>query len=402
MQKFKQWVLSGDFLFNRKLALILWFGLSLLAIVTHGRSINNYIIFKHVYWHIIEGKNLYLFYPREYGDVNLYGPVFSLLIAPFALLPDWLGSSLWVMFNASFLLFAIWQLPIQPKWKIFVILLCSHEMMNDAAWYQSNPFIAGCIILGFVYTHRGKDFWALFFILLTTFIKIYGVVGFAFFLFSKHKGKYIVFTIIWALIFFILPLTITNWDFLIQCYHDWAAALTEKAAKNIRTDISNDFQDISVMGMIRRIFHYPQLKNIFIYIPAVILFASQYWHIKYYKDLRYRLYLLCSVMIFTVIFSTGSESPTYIIAFPAMCIWFLMQNPSPKWNLFFIFVVILTTFSYSDLLTPYVRIHIVRPYSLKALPGFITWLILVYQIATAQFLKLDLNRNRIMNNFANK
>ena len=268
-------------------------------------------------------------------------------------------------------------------------------MMTNSGYYQSNAFIAGCIIFGFVYINKGNDLLALFFILLATFVKVYGIVGLAFFFFSKNKRAFVCFGLMWALVFFFSPLIITGWHFLIVSYSDWMTALIAKSEKNIDTNGHNFFQDISVMGMVRRIFHIPQLNNLFIYIPAGLLFATQFFQIKYFTDLRYRLYLLCSVLIFTVIFSSGAESPTYIIAFPAMCLWFLMQTPSSKLNAFFIFVVILTTLSYSDILTPYFRRYIARPYSLKALPGFITWLILIYQIATAQFLKIDLSRIRV-------
>ena len=154
-------------------------------------------------------------------------------------------------------------------------------------------------------------------------------------------------------------------------------------------DIQNDFQDISVLGMIRRIFHYQALKNYYVTVPAILLFASQYLSFNHFRDMRYRLYLLCSVLITTVIFTTSAESPTYIIAFPAVCIWYVLQ-PSSKWTTaFFVFALLLTSFSYSDIFTPYVREHFVRPYSLKAFPCFIMWLILLVQTGQRQFLKID-------------
>ena len=39
-------------------------------------------------------------------------------------------------------------------------------------------------------------------------------------------------------------------SFVVQSYKDWYDALTFKAAKNVRLDIHNDYQDISVMGMV--------------------------------------------------------------------------------------------------------------------------------------------------------
>ena len=287
-------------------------------------------------------------------------------------------------------MFAIWKLPLTNKWKTAILVLSSHEMMNHAGYFQSNALVASCILLGFVYTCNGKDKWALFFILLATFMKIYGIVGFAFFFFSKNKGKYILWTVIWSFVFAALPLLITTYDFLCQSYVDWLHALQFKAEKNVV--IINNSQDISVMGMIRRIFKYPSFNSLWITVPAAFLILTQFIRIKDFGDTRYRLYLLCSVMIATVIFSTGSETPTYIIAFPAVCIWYVMQKHTKLINSIFIFALILTSFSHSDLLTPYFRNHIARPYSLKALPCFVVWLILFFQIMMRQYKNIPTDR----------
>ncbi len=387
-----KWLLSGRFLHDKKLSIIVWFGLALIAVLLdflHG-MINNYLIFKQVYFHTLQHVNLYLEYPDQYKDVNLYGPLFSVLIAPFALLPDWLGIICWGMFNTAVLYFAIRKLPIQEKWQNAILILSAHEMMTAASWLQSNPLIIACIILGFVYIHLGKEMWALFFILIAAFIKLYGVVGFAFFFFSRDKINFIKWAIIWFAVFLIAPIVFAPLSFIFQSYQDWYISLTEKAAKNVRLDINNDYQDISVMGMVRRIFKVPDFKNIIITIPAVIIFGLQYLRYQYFSDLRYRLYLLCSVLIMTVIFTTSAESPTYIIAFPAVCLWFVIQPPSKWVNAIFVFALLFTSFSYSDIFTPYVRDHIIRPYSLKALPCFIVWLIIAWQMFTKQFLLVDL------------
>jgi hypothetical protein len=390
----KRWIVSGDFLFDKPLAVALWFGLSLIAVLQESLrdKINNYIIFKHVYIHTLQQTNLYLEYPMHHADVNLYGPVFSLVIAPFTFLPDHIGVIAWELFNAAALFFAITQLPIVSKWKNAVLVLSAHEMMNASSWLQSNALIAACIILGFVFIQKEKDYAALFFILLATFIKLYGIVGFSFFFFSKNKWKFIGWSIIWSAIFFTLPMIISSKNFIIQSYFDWFAGLQHKAYKNVRLDINNDYQDISVMGMVRRIFNIPQFKNYFITIPAVIIFALQYIRFEHFKDVRFRLYLLCSVLITTVIFTTSAESPTYIIAFPAACIWYVLQEHNKTTNAFFIFVLLMTSFSYSDIFTPYFRDHIVRPYSLKALPCFILWIVIAKQIFSKQFLTLTTER----------
>jgi len=392
--KTKNWIFSGQFLYNRQLAIVLWFGLPLIAVLIEviNHRLNNFIIFRHVYIHTLQQVNLYLEYPQQYADVNLYGPFFSVAIAAFAVLPQGLGAILWVMANTLILYIAIRKLPVAEHLQNTVLVLCSQEMMNAASWLQSNALIAACIILGFINIWNSKDKWGLFFILIATFIKIYGIVGFAFFFFSKNKINFIKWAIIWSVVFFTAPMLFSSPSYIIQSYKDWYEGLQIKAAKNIRLDTPNDFQDISVMGMIRRILGLTQLKDIAVIIPAILIFALQYLRYQYFTDLRYGLYLLCSVLIFTVIFSTGSESPTYIIAFTAICTWYILQQHTKKVNALFIFALLVTSFSYSDLLTPWFREHIARPYSIKALPGFIIWLIIVWQILTKQFLSVEKHR----------
>src|ERR1700761_4182617 len=103
---------------NKPFILTLWFGLSLFAVVkgvlvndgtTHNYS--NYIIYKYDYTNLIHQKSL--FGPQEQNlDLNHYGPVFSLVIAPFALFPDKIGMILWVLFNCWVLYKAVTMLPL--------------------------------------------------------------------------------------------------------------------------------------------------------------------------------------------------------------------------------------------------------------------------------------------------
>jgi hypothetical protein len=60
-------------------------------------AINNYLIFKNVFFNTIHQKNLFIHYPDLYFDLNHYGVFFSALIAPFAMMPDWLGISFGIL-----------------------------------------------------------------------------------------------------------------------------------------------------------------------------------------------------------------------------------------------------------------------------------------------------------------
>lgn len=390
-----------NFFYNKKVAIGFWFGLALLGVILeliHKPTLNNFNIFLGVFKHTIAETNLYAEYPAEYHDLNHYGPLFSIVIAPFYYLPYKLSAILWVLFNAALLYAAIRMLPIQEKLQNAVLVFASHELLIASEWTQTNPFVAACLIFSFCFIYKEKEIWALFFILLATFVKLYGIVGCVFFLFSKNKLKFIFWGVIWSAVFFVLPMLISSPKFILQTYQDWYADLVYKANRNVRMDIKNDYQDISIMGIVRRVFKWQDFKNTFITLPAMFLFTFQtFINYKNWNNVKYQLMQLCIVLIMTVNFTTSAESPTYIIAFPAVCIWFLLQPTSRLVNVFFVFALLLTSFGYSDIFTPYVRENITRPYSLKALPCFLVWCVLIYQTITKYYLKIDNTKLKLRN-----
>ena len=384
-----QYILSGHRLLNRKFALVVWFGCAVIGVslALSRHELNNYLIYTNVYHHLIAGQDLYASYPAQYQDVNLYGPFFGMVIAPFAWLPDSVGVVLWVITNAAFLLFAFNRLPIPSRSVTALLFLCSNELLIASNSVQLNPIICGCILLAFAYTSKGKDVLALFFIMAAGFIKIYGFVGLAFFFFSKDKLRFAGWAIVWALVFFCAPLLISNLSFLLHSYGDWFTILKEKNAKNISLEPGSIFQNVSVQGMIARIFGIAKFNEFFVLIPAAILFMSQYLKYRYFQDTRLRLYILCSVLLATVIFSSSAESSTYIIAVPGLCIWYFLQPKTRGANFFFAFSVIVTTFCYTDVLSSWLSNKLFRPYSLKAMMPFALWLIIIVQVYKKQFLK---------------
>lgn len=373
--------------FNNRLNIIsIWMIITLLSAVKQLKigNYNNYKIFKNVYFHTIEKLPLYKEYPLEYFDHNHYGPIFSLLIAPFAVLPDYLGIPLWGLFNAGILAWAITQLPLKSSQINAVLWICLHELLTTLLGLQFNPMMTAIIILSFVYIEKGKDFWSAFFIVLGVFVKLYGIVGLAFFFFSKNKIKFILSLLFWSIVLFSLPMLISSPEYIIQTYQEWFARLIEKNNEN--TGLSS-YQDISLMGMVRRFFQDSTIPNLPFLIGGVFLFGLQYLRIKEYKEETYRVMLLASVLIFTVIFSSGSESPTYIIAFVGVAIWFVIQ-PKPISNFYiglFIFALILTSLSPSDLIPKYLKDNYIRPYALKALPCVLIWFAIIYEMLKNKF-----------------
>ncbi|MVN21993.1 glycosyltransferase family 87 protein [Mucilaginibacter arboris] len=371
-----------NFLLQKKTALFLWFGLSFFAVIKQAFShhYNNYLIYKFTFFNVIHQHNLYLPQPEHFLDVNHYGPLFALFIAPFVWLPDPVAVVLWVMFNAYILFVAINHLPLVNQHKIIILLLCAHELMTASFSVQFNPCMAAIILLSFILIRQKKDFWAACLIILGTFIKLYGIVGLAFFFFSDHKLKLILSLIFWSVAFFVLPMLLSSPAFIIQTYRDWLKVLIEKDAENA----ASVMQDISVMGLIRRIFHLPKISDGIVLLPALAVFGSSYLFIKKYNELPYQLLILSSTLLFTVLFSSGSESPTYIIAFAGVAIWFvnLPKPVTPLQIALLVFAFILTSLSPSDIFPKSIKNEYIVKYSLKALPCLLVWLTVIYETWT--------------------
>ena len=188
----------------------LWFVLAVVSAITKLKPerCNNFLIFKGTFWHAYNGTSLYEPYPAEYFDVNHYGPFFSIVIAPFAVVPHLVGLLAWTIALTAFLYVAIRWSQFTQRQQIFLLWFCAHELLTALFMQQFNIAIAAIIVLTYYCIEREKDFWAAFFIMLGTFVKLYGIVGLAFFFFSKHKGKFIGSLIIWAVIMFVAPMVL--------------------------------------------------------------------------------------------------------------------------------------------------------------------------------------------------
>lgn len=347
-------------------------------------SYNNYKIFKYTFLHTLDEKPLYEEYPREYNDSNHYGPVFAVAILPFAILPDLLGTSLWNVANVIILYAGFYSLPLPLKTRSIIALICAHEMLTALLSFQFNVGLTGMIMLSFSYIVKQNESKSAFYISLGSLIKLYGIVGLAFFFFSKNKWKFIFSGLISLSLLIILPAALSSVDFVFKSYSDWYISLN---AKNMQNASLSSMQDISIMGIVRRITQNESIHNLPFLLGGLFLFLLPYTRLSQYSHPTFRLMMLSSVLIFTVIFSSGSESPTYIIAFAGVAIWYMIQpSPRSKWIIFLlIFAFILTSLPPSDLFPKFIRDQYVRPYSLKALPCILIWFTIIYQMLTVDF-----------------
>ncbi|MEG0519528.1 MAG: glycosyltransferase, partial [Bacteroidales bacterium] len=109
-----------------------------------------------------------------------------------------------------------------------------------------------------------------------------------------------------------------------------------------------------------------------------------------YASEQFRLLFLSSTLLFTVLFSTSTESYGYITAMVAVCIWYITtpsKETTPHLNTaLFVFCFILTSLSTTDIFPAFIRKAYVIPYALKALPCTLIWCKIIWEQLTIDFI----------------
>ena len=332
---------------------------------------NNYVIFSQSYHHLKNNQDLYIAYPDEHWDLFKYTPTFSVYFGFFTLFPDWLGLNLWNLLNALVLLSAIYYLPrlnnTQKGWVLLIVLL---EFMGSMMGEQSNALIAGLLVFSFGLLENKKLLFASLCIVLTVFIKLFGVVGFALFLFYPQKWKLALYSLGWTLIMLLIPFIYIDYEQYLSLFSSYGNMLTSDPI------ISNGF---SVMGWLNSWFSL-NVNSLLVVLTGAGVFLLPLARLRAYKYFSFRYLTLASVLLWIVIFNHKAESPTYIIAMTGVALWFIEGEKSPINIILLVLALVLTSLSSTDIFPTYLRTDFIQPYAIKAFPCILIWMKIIYDM----------------------
>ena len=340
---------------------------------------NNYVIFKQSFYHLLDNKDLYKAYPDEQFDLFKYTPTFAMLMAPMALLNDYLGLFIWNLLNVMVLFWALVYFPFKErKYSYFALLFIFIELINGLQNTQSNGLIAGLIIASFVLIERRKIALATFLLILSVFIKPFGIVACSLFLCYPDKIKTILYATFWFILLLFLPLIVISADQLILQYNSWLNLLQNDHSKSV---------GLSMMGWLASWFNI-YWDKLFILSNAMVLFLVGLLRYRLYEQKKYRQLLLASILLWVIVFNHKSESPTFIIAVSGIIIWFFNVKQSVLNKLFlllaFIFTILLPTGMFDFLISQ----QILNTYVIKAVPCILIWFKITFDILSMKRPKL--------------
>jgi len=360
---------------------------------------NNYIIFKQSFFHLIARQDLYIHYPLEQYDLFKYPPTFALLFAPFSMVPDYLGYSVWTALNLLLPVFAIYKLQgVSSRVKATMSTLLLLEGFTSALNSQSNGLMLGLLLFAFVAMQNGRISQAVLFIWLTAFIKLFGILFFAMLLiFPGAFRKSVVRILVIFVVLYLLPLPVLGWEGLQRQY---------ASMFNLLAHDHGYFVKYSVMGWLQQWFGLRPNKNLILILGLglqclpllVVIIKQKLWRSGSLRQMnpksleRWQFLFAASWLLWMVIFNHMAESATYVIAVGGAMLAFSqfksMNNAdfepvkntqldddryNSPWILAFIMMFLFTMLGPTDIYPKEVRFWIVETAQLKAFPCILLW-----------------------------
>jgi hypothetical protein len=362
--------------FSKKNALLL---LTLVAVIVvvfqkmNDHSINNFLIFKASLNHLLQHKNLYLYYSAQYYDLFLYNPTFVVLFAPIALLPLKTGIALWIIILGLGYYLVFQQLKLfntrYMSYLVPVFLFCFIEMITTLQSLQLNALNAVLMVLAYQYMKTEKPYLAGFITAFVFFVKIYpAAIGLVLVL-MPQRNKYLLSCIVSSILLAALPLLLVSFNDLILVYQQWFAVLAED------TSAGNASQGISVIAILYKWFNnVPPIAPGFVQLFGLCVTLLPIVKTNFWSATKFQRLLLASIMLLVILFNHAAESPTYIIAVMGVCLWYCTSINSNTNKLLMLLVFVACVLLPTDVYPHAWRTNYFVPYSIKTLPIILVWI----------------------------
>jgi hypothetical protein len=335
----------------------------------HYRPLQNFAIFRDSFEHLIHHQNLYAAFRATQWDLYCYSPTFALLFAPFALLPYAVGAVLWNLLNAAALFWAVRSAPmLDERRKMLALWFLFLAMLNSIQNAQSNALIAALMIGAWNAQQRDKADYSALFIVLATFIKLFGVFALLPCLLIGNRKRLLRYTVASGALFAFLPLFVVRFGELRLLYRDWYEVVRAFRQTNL---------GISILALLK-----------IVPVDAVVAVGAVILIVTAVLGRRAPMLVLASVLIFVTIFNYTAESPSYVIAVSGVALWYFSQARTPVNLALFIATFLLAMVSSTEIVPRALRRDLLDPYVVKALPCILVWIKLQWDFVRASCVSL--------------
>lgn len=252
----------------------------------------------------------------EKGDgLFMYGPLFSVIFTPFALLPARLAPYLWNVFNMCLLFLAVFSLPdsirTEQKCRFFLFLLpLAFISQLSFRFDMATVYFA---LFAFSLLERGFYKWGITVILVSAFSGVYGAAQLLTLPFYPRFWKNAGFAVVVALLFSAVPLAGFSLSSLGVFYQAWFASVSAcEFSQPFYTVFYLEpfFPDLPAWSMTARIVSAAVL--------LIIILACR----KRFGFFAFRAGATGVLLGWAVLFGMVSTASTYLIAFAGFLLWY--------------------------------------------------------------------------------
>jgi glycosyl transferase family 87 len=360
----------------RRLVLALYVASAALVTVQQailGHS-NNLSIFRSASLNLFAGRELYAAHPEQHVDFYKYSPTFALLFAPLAYLPFALAFLCWTLLNGLLLWYALDRL--LPKREATVALALLYlEVLLALQYGQSNALVAALMILAFVAFEGRRQVGAALSITGGAAVKLFPLAALSLAVFYPRRLRFAAVFIAVLAAAVALPLVAMPLGDLLAQYRSWHAIEAKDAL----------LRGYSVMHYVHAWFgvdwpNWPQQAAGTALLLLPLALRADRW-----ESLEFRRLFLCSLLVYSVLFNHASESPSFIVAYTGIVIWYVSSPPSRLRTAVMALTLLVMVVHDVDVVPRWVKYDILVPYRIKGIPCLVAWFAMQWELFFGSF-----------------
>jgi len=89
---------------------------------------------------------------------------------------------------------------------------------------------------------------------------------------------------------------------------------------------------------------------------------------------------LCSLLVYSVLFNHASESPSFVVAYAGIAIWYVSSPPSRVRAVVMALTLLVMVVHDVDVVPRWVKYDFLVPYRIKGIPCLVVWFVMQWEL----------------------
>jgi hypothetical protein len=357
----------------RRRPLVLALYVASAALVTIQQAVlghsNNLSIFRSASLNLFAGRDLYAAHPEQHFDFYKYSPTFALLFAPLAYLPFALAFLCWSLLNGLLLWYALDRLLPERQASVALALLYL-EVLLALQYGQSNALVAALMILAFLAFEGRRPLGAALSITLGAAVKLFPLAALSLAALYPRRLRFGIVSLAVLAAGVLLPLMAIAPAELLAQYGSWRAI---EATDALRRGYSLMHYTHAWFGVAWPNWPLQVAGTALLLVPLAL--RRDRW-----DSLELRRLFLCSLLVYSVLFNHASESPSFVVAYAGIVIWYVSSPPSRLRTAVLALTLLVMVVHDVDVVPRWVKREILVPYRIKGIPCLVAWFVMQWEL----------------------